>query len=96
MAIRFQLGKVVMTQGVAEIAYRTNLRGYLSATARAIGAHRAEDKETNDDAVKTGGRILSAYPIDPSLPCKGYGENTVWIITEADRSATTLLLPDEY
>jgi hypothetical protein len=29
-------------------------------------------------------------------PCKGFGDNTLWIITEADRSATTFLLPDEY
>lgn len=42
------------------------------------------------------GKDCGPYPIDPALPCKGYGENTVWIITEADRSVTTILLPDEY
>jgi hypothetical protein len=46
--------------------------------------------------LKGGSRILSAYPIDPAKPCKGFGDNTLWIITEADRSATTFLLPDEY
>lgn len=55
-----------------------------------------EDKATNDAAVKLGNRILSAYPLDPAKPCKGYGSNTLWIITEADRSVTTFLLPDEY
>jgi hypothetical protein len=47
------------------------------------------DKNLNDDAVKNGGRILSAYTI---------GENKVkiWIITEWDRSCTTILLPEEY
>ncbi len=40
--------------------------------------------------------ILSAYPIDPDKRSKGYGDNTLWIITEADRSVTTFLLPDEY
>jgi len=30
------------------------------------------------------------------MPCKGLGENTLWIITEADRSVTTFLLPGEY
>ena len=55
-----------------------------------------EDAASNRKAVRTGGRILSAYPIDASEPCKGFGENTIWIITEADRSVTTFLLPSEY
>jgi hypothetical protein len=46
--------------------------------------------------VKAGPRILSAYPINETKPCKGYGDNTLWIITEADRSVTTFLLPEEY
>jgi hypothetical protein len=46
--------------------------------------------------LKTGNRILSAYPIDETQPCKGHGDNTLWIITEADRSVTTFLLPGEY
>jgi hypothetical protein len=29
-------------------------------------------------------------------PCEGFGANTVWIVTEADRSVTTFLLPSEY
>ena len=56
----------------------------------------SSDAEQNDAAVKYGDRIISAYPINPDLPCKEVGENTVWIITEWDRSATTLLLPSEY
>ena len=36
------------------------------------------------------------HPIDPAKPCKGFGDNTLWIITEGDRSVTTFLLPDEY
>jgi hypothetical protein len=46
--------------------------------------------------VREGLRILSAYPLDPSKSCKGFGDNCLWIITEADRSVTTFLLPDEY
>ena len=46
-----------------------------------------EDKKTNDEAVKLGNRILSAYEV---------AGGTVWVITEADRSVTTLLLPEEY
>jgi len=60
------------------------------------GCVDAEDRKTNDEAVSLGARILSAYPIDPEKPCKGFGENTLWIITEADRSVTTFLLPEEY
>ena len=52
-----------------------------------------EDKETNDQAVKQGSRLLSAYN-DDRFP--QHGVATIWIITEADRSATTILFPDEY
>ena len=47
-----------------------------------------DDWERNDDALKTGLRIVSSYTMKD-------GER-IWCITEADRSATTLLLPDEY
>ena len=46
------------------------------------------DKRSNDEAVKDGDRILSAY----HAPDK----TKFWIITESDRSSTTFLLPDEY
>lgn len=46
-----------------------------------------EDKQSNNQALINGGRLLSSYKL---------GEETVWIITEADRSATTILLPSEY
>lgn len=46
-----------------------------------------EDKQANEDAVMGGGRVLSAYKV---------GDEKVWVITEADRSATTILTPDEY
>jgi hypothetical protein len=39
---------------------------------------------------------LSSYALDPSKPSKGFGDNTLWIITESDRSVTTFLLPSEY
>lgn len=46
------------------------------------------DREANAQALKEGGRLMSAYSFPP-LP-------KIWIITEADRSRTTVLLPDEY
>jgi hypothetical protein len=47
----------------------------------------AEDKAANDRALIHGERLLSAYPV---------GDGKVWVITEWDRSATTILLPEEY
>lgn len=47
----------------------------------------AEDAKENELSVQEGYRILSSYPL---------GEDRLWIITEADRSVTTLLLPEEY
>jgi len=46
-----------------------------------------EDRHANDTALKVGTRILSAYRV---------GKEKVWIITEWDRSATTVLLPEDY
>ena len=47
----------------------------------------AEDQASNRNAVENGGRVVSAYLL------KG---QKIWIITEADRSVTTILLPSEY
>ena len=47
----------------------------------------AADKQANDAALISGGRLLSAYAV---------GDGRIWVITEADHSATTLLLPEEY
>ncbi|MCM1224336.1 MAG: hypothetical protein NC548_58775, partial [Lachnospiraceae bacterium] len=46
------------------------------------------DWMANNNALKSGGRILSAYTAN--------GGKTFWIITEADRSHTTVLMPDDY
>lgn len=93
----FPLGKVVATQGVmAALDGLRMIQLLRKHRSGSWGAMDLEDWEANNDAVKFGNRILSAYPIDPDKPCKGYGDNTVWIITEADRSATTFLLPSEY
>lgn len=93
----FKAGSLVATPAVGKLLtleqFKTLLDRHLSGD---WGIVDAEDKATNDKAVKVGNRILSAYPIDPTQECVGYGPNTVWIITEADRSVTTFLLPDEY
>lgn len=48
----------------------------------------AEDLQANDDALEAGDRLLSAY--------EDNARTKIWIITEWDRSATTILFPDEY
>jgi hypothetical protein len=52
------------------------------------GELEAEDREANDRSVTEGTRLLSAYHTEAGVK--------FWIITEADRSATTVLLPSEY
>jgi hypothetical protein len=47
-----------------------------------------EDKDLNDWAVEHGERVLSAYRTKKDV--------RVWVITEADRSSTCILLPEEY
>lgn len=46
-----------------------------------------EDRRANNDAAVHGDRILSIYKL---------GKHTLWVITEADRSTTTMLLPEDY
>jgi hypothetical protein len=45
------------------------------------------DRRENELSLRHGWRIVSSYPV---------GEKSVWVITEADRSVTTILLPEEY
>ena len=48
----------------------------------------AEDKETNERALEGGAQLLSCYQVG--------GGRRIYIITEASREATTILLPEEY
>jgi hypothetical protein len=87
---KFEPGKVVATPGAMELLERKNEPGlwYLSRHLRGDwGTVPEEDKKSNDEALERGNRLLSAYDVQ--------GEK-LWIITEADRSVTTLLLPEEY
>ena len=94
---RFALGQVVATPAALESCDPYRLNDCLYRHSRGDwGEICAADKGRNDQALIDGGRLLSAYPIDKTKPCKGYGKNCLWIITEADRSVTTILLPDDY
>ena len=85
------LGQVVATPGALEALEHAHVQPF-----QLLARHQAgdwgevcvEDKQLNDGALSDGTRVLSAYTLDTGVK--------IWIITEADRSATTLLLPSEY
>jgi hypothetical protein len=86
---RFPLGAITTTRGALNAFEQKYMFTCLKRHAHGDwGDLDAEDTQRNDDAVFSGQRILSAY-VDPD-------KRKLWIITEADRSRTTFLTPDEY
>jgi hypothetical protein len=85
------LGRVVATPGALaalEQAQESYL-GYLARhTGRDYGDISPEDWEENEFSIKQELRVLSSYALQNGT--------IIWIITEADRSVTTILLPEEY
>ena len=82
----FELGQIVATPGALKLG--VNFVPYLLKHAKGYwGDLSQEDWQENDLSVRSGFRILSAYKTE---------EGRIWIITEADRTATTILLPTEY
>ena len=85
----FPLGQLVITRNAADRLSEVDVR---SAIRRHIvgdwGELDEEDRQENDRSVIEGYRILSAYVAQD--------QTKFWIITEADRSATTVLLPEDY
>ena len=85
------LGQVVSTPGALKA-----LEDYNQSPIEFISRHRkgdwgevcGDDWKLNDQDLKDGNRLLSAYRTKKSVK--------LWVITEWDRSATTLLLPSEY
>lgn len=89
----FQLGRLTMTRGVQSLVVDGFDLGQLLARYKRgeWGDSDKEDIDSNNRAVKKGGaRIFSSYDV-PESP-----DGRVWIITEHDRSSTTVLLPTEY
>jgi hypothetical protein len=87
----FTLGKLVATPGAIGLLKQHGLSPFEYGTRHWQGDWgdlETEDVEANQAALKHGTRLFSSYRI-------GDGD-TLWIITEADRSSTTLLLPSEY
>jgi hypothetical protein len=87
----FELGQIVATPGALAEFERAeeDVRPYLQRHAKGDwGEVYNEDKQENERSVRGNFRILSAYTLST-------GEK-IWVITEADRSVTTVLLPSEY
>lgn len=89
-AIKFPPGQVVATPGALELLERRG-KDALEFLCRHMrgdwGDMCDEDKATNEHALENDLRLFSAYEIEGGK---------LWLITEWNRSATTLLRPDEY
>ncbi len=85
---KFPLGQIVITANARSILDPADVQQGLSRHARGDwGEVCPEDRKENELSLKEGFRLLSAYRS---------GELRFWIITEADRSVTTVLLPEDY
>ncbi|HEY7328078.1 MAG TPA: hypothetical protein VH592_10580 [Gemmataceae bacterium] len=90
MKPRFKLGALVATPGALEVLEKAGVPLW-SLVSRHVSGNFGEvdehDRQANEEAIASGDRVLSAYTVA--------GER-VWVITEADRSSTCVLLASEY
>jgi hypothetical protein len=87
--MRLSLGQTVITRGAREVLTNQDVLVSLGRHAKGDwGDVCDEDWRSNENALRVGARILSVYRSECGVK--------FWIITEADRSATTILLPEEY
>jgi hypothetical protein len=87
-AVSFPLGQVAITANASlRLVMEEVLTGLQRHASGDWGDLLPEDTLANDASLRHGGRLFSAY---------GYGQYRFWIITEADRSVTTVLLPEDY
>ena len=93
MARKVETEKIVATAGIAD-RMEEDL-AFAALVKKCFDRHLScdwgdlceEDRQANEDALKNGDRLMSAY---------GKRGDKIWIITEWDRSVTTVLFPDEY
>ena len=93
----FDLGPIMSTPGALEALQRNDASGLELLARHASGDWGdlcEDDRQTNEDALQNGSRIMSVYHLTDGT--------AVWLITDAEiddlhhRQATTFLLPDEY
>jgi len=88
----FSLGQIVATPGALaalEKAGQTPLEFLARHVRGDWGELSEEDRNENQFSLERGFRLLSSYRTNA-------GDTKLWVITEADRTATTILLPEEY
>ena len=88
---RFALGRVLATPGALSALHEANQTPFEFLARHVVGDWGEldpHDVRENEAALGRGGRLLSRYQTTQGV--------VIWIITEWDRSATTLLLPAEY
>lgn len=88
----FELGLLLVTNGINDKLESVRFSNEITAALHRFthadwGEMEQEDIEANNEALRNGERLFAAYKTS---------EGKIWIITEADRSATTILFPDEY
>ena len=99
ISLAFHPGQMVQTSRVFDASrehqpFFTFIRSSIARHLRGDWGDCCEqDQDSNDIALQDGGRIFSVYHIPPGLFAL---ESKIWIITEADRSYTTILFPSEY
>jgi hypothetical protein len=83
------LGQIVATPAVLGAVSQPDIAAALRRHAVGDwGDVASDDRAANEDALKSGDRLLSVYHSATGT--------TFWVLTEADRSVTTVLLPDDY
>lgn len=88
---RFTLGRILATPGALEALDEAGQEWLVFLQRHAVGDWGdldPQDWQENEAALEHGGRLLSAYTLATG--------QRLWVISEHDRSATTLLLPSEY
>jgi hypothetical protein len=88
---RFPLGQIVATPGALDAFNQAGEKPVTYLARHLVGDWGEvceEDAKENEFSVENGFRILSAYTLSTGV--------RIWILSEADRSATTVLLPSEY
>lgn len=88
---RFAIGRLLATPGALACLEQAGVSLFDLLARHVTGDWGedvgAEDRQANEDGLRYGHRVMSAYRV---------GNARIWAITEADRSATTFLLPEEY
>jgi len=90
-SVKLSLGQIVATPGALSVLQRAGQSAQEFLARHAVGDWGdldAHDRRAKALALREGFRLVSAY--------RTTAGECLWLITEADRSVTTLLLPDEY